>query len=255
MTILQLELFKIKKSMMIKIVALALMLIPMTAVFFTLLLQHPTMMDTAGLLGDKAKLLGDSTGASLIHIQTQMIAVGGIIAYGFVITWVFGREYVDRTITDLFVLPYPRTWVVLAKFLASFITNILLTIFVIVVGLLLGWLIRIEDLSFAVIIEHLPSLIFVSLFINLLSTPIAFFASIGRGYMLSFGVIIFILIFSQILAAIGMGAYFPWSMISLYSGVSGEAIPLNFTSMVILVVTILLGMMSTLIYYVYADLQ
>src|SRR5699024_1298166 len=43
-----------------------------------------------------------------INLHAQMIAVGGIFVFGFVTSWIFGREYADKTVTDLLALPYSR---------------------------------------------------------------------------------------------------------------------------------------------------
>lgn len=45
----------------------------------------------------------------------SMISIGGIIGFGFVFSWLFGREYSDRTVKDLLSLPMSRWRIVRAK--------------------------------------------------------------------------------------------------------------------------------------------
>jgi ABC-type transport system involved in multi-copper enzyme maturation permease subunit len=40
-----------------------------------------------------------------------------VIGFAFVTSWVFGREYSDRTVKDLLALPAPRSSIVLSKFI------------------------------------------------------------------------------------------------------------------------------------------
>jgi ABC-2 type transport system permease protein len=34
----------------------------------------------------------------------QGIAIGGLFVFGFIMSWIFGREYTDRTMKDLLAL-------------------------------------------------------------------------------------------------------------------------------------------------------
>jgi ABC-2 type transport system permease protein len=55
----------------------------------------------------------------------------------------------------------------------------------------------------------------------LLMTPVAFIASMRRGYLPPLGWAVFTIFFSQIIAATGWGDWFPWSVPVLFSGVVG----------------------------------
>src|SRR5690625_5015988 len=108
-------------------------------------LKKPELAKNAGLIGAKAQIAGEANWPSYLRLHAQMIAVGGIFVFGFVTSWIFGREYADRTVVDLLALPYSRAVLVLAKFSASFITNILLTVYVVTLGFLLGWIIELPQ--------------------------------------------------------------------------------------------------------------
>src|SRR5699024_1603400 len=104
-TVFSIEMFKVRKSIVIRIVAILFTIAPLMAGFFTFILQDPEFAENAGLIGEKAQILGEANAISYIEIHGQIIAVGGIIVYGFVTSWIFGREYADNTIIDLLTLP------------------------------------------------------------------------------------------------------------------------------------------------------
>ncbi|HUV07130.1 MAG TPA: hypothetical protein VMX75_05335, partial [Spirochaetia bacterium] len=51
-----------------------------------------------------------------------------------------------------------------------------------------------------------------------LMSPVAILASVGRGYLPPFGWVILTLFLSQLIAAMGWGSWFPWSVPALFSG-------------------------------------
>ena len=55
----------------------------------------------------------------------------------------------------------------------------------------------------------------------LLTTPVALASSVGRGYLPGVGVIITGVFCAQVVAALGYGSYFPWSVPALFSGMAG----------------------------------
>src|SRR5699024_9147189 len=87
---------------------------------------------------------------------------------------------------------------------------------------LFGWLIGLPGWSVGVLSDGLYTVLIAMLLTIALSTPVAFFASYGGGYMAPLGFVVFTLVLSQIIAAAGFGEYFPWSVAALYSGVVTE---------------------------------
>src|SRR5699024_4205419 len=111
----------------------------------------------------------------------------------------------------------------------------------------------VDGLTITFIIEQLPLLLIGSGTTIILSTPVSFFASIGKGYLSPLGFVIIILIFSQIISAIGFGHYFPWSIPALYSGITGYALELNLINILLIIFTSFTGILSTLGWYLYVD--
>lgn len=56
-------------------------------------------------------------------------------------------------------------------------------------------------------------------------------------------------VFSQIIGAIGYGEYFPWAIPGLYSGISGVAMNLSLTNIIIVMVTSITGVMATFTFW------
>src|SRR5699024_6260200 len=87
----------------------------------------------------------------------------------------------------------------------------------------------------------------------LISTPVAFLASYGTGYLAPLGFIVIVVVFSQIITASGYGEYFPWSITALYSGITGEPVGIEIRSLFIIFITGILGFFSTLYWWLVAD--
>src|SRR5690625_6725244 len=51
----------------------------------------------------------------LTGITTQVSAAGALLAFGVGLSWLFGREFADNTITGLFAQPVTRGCIALAK--------------------------------------------------------------------------------------------------------------------------------------------
>ena len=231
----------------------AFMIAPLMAGFFMFVLKDSAFAKNAGLLGAKAQIAGEANWPSYLDLYAQIIAVGGILVFGFVTSWILGREYTDRTITDLLALPFSRAVIVLAKFATAFITNFILSVYIVVLGFFIGWIVGLPEWSLETVTHGLYTLLIVTILTIILSTPVAFFACYGRGYLAPLGFVVFVLVLSQIVVAAGFGKYFPWAIPALYSGVVAGDHLLNWTSLLMLFITSLIGFFSTLYWWLFAD--
>jgi ABC-type transport system involved in multi-copper enzyme maturation permease subunit len=247
------ELLKLRKSKMIWITAGAFSIAPLMGGFFMFVLKNPELAASAGLVGAKAQIVGEANWPSFFGLLAQMISIGGILIFGFVTSWVFGREYTDRTVKDLLALPYPRAVIIIAKYITVLIANLLLSIHVMVVGVLLGLVVGLPGWSSAVVTGGLTVIFIATLLTIALSTPVAFFACYGRGYLAPLGFVVLMVVFSQIIAAAGYGDYFPWAVPALYSGTTGEALLLGWSNLTPLLVISFLGLVGTLSWWLFAD--
>ena len=66
---------------------------------------------------------------SYLGLLVEMISALGLLGFGFIASWVFGREYSDRTVKDLLALPIPRSYIVVSKFIVIVIWSVLLALY------------------------------------------------------------------------------------------------------------------------------
>lgn len=190
--------------------------------FFTFVLQDPARARAMGLLGTKAQLAGGSADWSgHLAFTAQITAIGGLLLFGMVVVWLFGREFSDRTVKDLLALPTSRTAVVTAKLLLSLLWCLGLTVLVLVVALLSGWLLGLPGWSTAVALRGVGTVLASSLLSVALAAGYGLVASVGRGYLPAVGAVFVTLLLSQVVGAVGFGAWFPWSVPALLSGAAG----------------------------------
>jgi len=223
---------------------------------FMLLIQGDGHEALSGVLKTKTEVMEiEATWQSFLGILTQAVGVGGVLIFGFVTSWLFGREYSDGTAKDLLALPISRIKILNAKFIYYLTWCLGLAISNLIIGLVIGFALQLDGWSFFLFIESMEIYFMTALLIILLNTPIAFFALWGKGYLAPLGVVALLLVFSQILGAMGMGIYFPWSVPGIYSGMAGKEfkMQLNETSFMILILTSSFGYISTLLWWKYSD--
>ncbi|NLK00540.1 MAG: ABC transporter permease subunit [Clostridia bacterium] len=246
---------KLRKSRVIWVTAAAFTLAPIMAGFFMFVLLHPEFAKNAGLLGAKAQIAGEADWPSYLILYAQMISVGGILIFGFIISWIFGREYVDKTVRDLLALPHSRSFIVAAKFTAALIVNLVLAAYILSLGLLMGFLMGLPQYSTVILYQGIGLILTVTVLVSILSTPTAFLASFSGGYLAPLGFVVFTLVLSQIIAAAGFGDYFPWSIPAIYSGIAGEGSHTGLGPYPLLMVlaTGLVGLLATFLWWLFAD--
>lgn len=180
-------------------------------------------MAKSGSFSAKAEMMDFAANwESYFGILTQAIGVGGVLIFGFVASWVFGREYSDGTAKDLLALPTSRTKIINAKFSVYLFWCFSLAIFNLVIGFIIGFLLKLPPLNEGLLYDKFIIYLNTTILTILLGTPIAFFSLWGKGYLDSLGFVALTLVIAQIIAATGFGYYFPWSIPGLYSGAGGE---------------------------------
>jgi ABC-2 type transport system permease protein len=86
------------------------------------------------------------------------------------------------------------------------------------------------------------------------TTPAAFVACYGRGYLPPVGWMFFTMVVAQILTAVGWGPYFPWAVPALHSGAAGsQAALLPVVSYWLVAVTSAVGLTATFAWIQFAD--
>ncbi|MGI8721294.1 MAG: hypothetical protein ACR2JG_03610 [Geodermatophilaceae bacterium] len=73
--------------------------------------------DDAALAAKLGPLVADGGWAGYLSASAQVTAVAGLLGFGVVLAWQFGREFSDGTITGLFAIPVRRATIGAAKLL------------------------------------------------------------------------------------------------------------------------------------------
>lgn len=220
------EVLKARRSRLPAITALVFALVPGVAALFTFIAQDPGRARSLGLLGAKAELnVAEATWPAHFQLLAQIVAVGGLIVFGIVLIWIFGREFGDSTAKDLLALPVPRTAIVTAKILVSSCWCLLLAIQMLVLGILAVVPLRLPGWSTQVLVEGAGTVLATAAWTVVLALSFALAACLGRGYLAAVATMFAVLFCSQILASLGYGRYFPYSVPSLGTGATGDRYP------------------------------
>ncbi len=249
------ELLKNRYSAILWITFIAFALAPIMGGVFMLIMRNPDALAKAGGLSAKVQVLNFTADwHSYFGILAQAIGVGGVLVFGFVASWIFGREYSDGTAKDLLALPTSRTKILNAKFAVYLLWCFTLAVSNLVLGLLIGVLLQLPPIDADLVYTHLVAYFLTAVLTVIIGTPIAFFAIWGKGYLSPLGFVALTLVFAQVIAATGYGYYFPWSVPGLYSGAGGAyKAQLNLVSYFILALTSIAGYVATIMYWKYSD--
>ncbi|MEQ4207506.1 ABC transporter permease [Actinopolymorpha sp. B9G3] len=182
------ELLKARRSRVPAVTMLAFTVAALVGGLFMFVLQDQRRARAMGLLGAKASLVGgDADWPAYFSMLAQTIAVGGLLIFGLVFVWSFGREFSERTITDLLALPTARTTIVVAKFAVAAAWCMALSVQTYLLGIVIGAALGLPGWSATIAISGLTKIVATSAMTVLLVTPFALAASVGRGYLRAVG--------------------------------------------------------------------
>src|SRR5215213_1424690 len=249
------EALKARRSKVPWLAAVGFTLAPLMDGLFMFIMKDPERAREMGLLSVKAQMaMSTAEWTTFFSVLTQAIAIGGVIVFSIVTAWIFGREFSDRTAKELMALPTSREKIVIAKLLVISVWVLIATMWIFIIGLFIGYLVDIPGWTAQLAQQSFADVIATAGMTLLLMTPVAFIASIGRGYLPPLGWAVLTIFFSQIVAATGWGEWFPWSVPALFSGVVGPRVEqLGIHSYVIVVLTSLAGLAATFSWWRSAD--
>jgi ABC-2 type transport system permease protein len=247
------ELRKAARSRMPLFTALAFLVLAFGLAFLMFIYKYPTFARSVGLISAKANLAGGAaTWPYYLGILGQAIAIGGLLLFSLLESWVFGREFADGTLKDLLAVPVARGTIILAKFLVVVLWSLLLTVMFVLVSLLLGAAIGLSQGTTEVLWHGAITLAVAACLVIVDVFPFAFFASVGRGYLLPMGVVLLVFVPGNVLAVAGWGSYFPWVVPALYAELTGKG-NLEAVSYLLVLLTGLAGMVGTYLWWRCAD--
>lgn len=250
------EILKNRHSRINWVTFIAFSLAPLFGGVFMFLMKDNGTEGLSGAFKSKAVLMSfDANWNSYLGLLSQAVGVGGVLIFGFVASWLFGREYADGTAKDLLSLPVSRAKILNAKFIYYIIWCMALVLSNLTLGLLIGFALQLPGWDSAMFLSNIQVYFITTVLIILLNTPVAFFAIYGKGFMTPLGLVAILLVLAQIIGALGFGSYFPWAVPGIYSGSGGADLKagLNFLSYLIIIITSIIGYFSTILWWKYAD--
>ncbi len=168
-----------------------------------------------------ATMITDLSLAGLLGTAGQVLSVAIVMVAGIAASWSFGREFVDDALPALFAIATPRSSVAAAKFVVlagwALLTVISTVILIVIGGLLLGL-----DMN-AAALETASRVVAAGLLGAALAAPMALVSSWRRGYLPGFVALVALVVVTQIVTAVGAGAWFPFAAPALWMGMGGAA--------------------------------
>ncbi len=175
------ERMKLRRSKILLVTFGLFVFIPLLIGLMMYVAQHPEMSAKLGLVGAKAQFFSENSWKGYLEIINQLIAVLGVIGFGFITSWVFGREYIEHTLTDILALPVSRSSIVLAKYLVVLFWCLGLAITLFLVASIMGLLMHIPGWNLSVFLNFASNYFLTTIFTILLSTVVGFIVSFQKA--------------------------------------------------------------------------
>jgi ABC-2 type transport system permease protein len=249
------EALKARRSKVSLLTAAGFAALPVIDGLFMFILKDPERARAMGLISAKAQITaGVADWPTYFQVLLMGAAIGGAILFAFITAWVFGREYSDHTAKELLALPTPRGVIVGAKFAWVALWILGLTLMVFVIGLGIGAAVGIPGWSPELAWASFWSLMLVALLTFMLMPFVAFFASMGRGYLPPLGWAFLTMASAQIADVLGWGDWFPWSVPGLPGSLSGPRTePIAAHSYIMVLLAFIAGAVATFAWWWNAD--
>jgi ABC-2 type transport system permease protein len=246
------EVRKALRSRMPLWTALGALFMPLGIAFLIFISKNPAVFQKLGVLSAKANLVAYAAidWPAYLAFSGQVIAAGEFFLLVLSLSWIFGREFVDGTLKDMLAVPVPRQSILLAKFIVLVVWSVYLTAVIFMASLAMGLLLGLSGGSSEVLWQGIQLVALTGGLVIGVAMPFALFASISRGYLLPIGMAILAVMMANLVVVLGWGEYFPWAVPMLYA--QGES-ALTSLSYWIVLLTGLVGMISTILWWMYAD--
>lgn len=247
------EFRKIFRSPLLWITIAGMIFIPMMLGLLMFIKRYPELAQSSIMLSKANQIPGNGDWASYLGIFAQIISGAGLLVFGFVASWLFGREYSDRTVKDLLALPLPRSSIVIGKFFVMAcwcgLLFVVSTVVMLGIGLALhlpGWS---QNYWF-----HCMQVFSIATLMNIgLCMLTAFVACLTRGYIAPIGFLIVTLILGNFIGMLGFAPYYPWGIPALYAIKGVESTHIGMPSIIIVIMTSIAGLIATLAWWRYSD--
>lgn len=154
--------------------------------------------------------------AGYLTVAAQVTSAGGLLGCGVILSWMFGREFADGTITGLFAIPVSRPTIAAAKLLIYLVWLMICSLAVLAALLVFGLAFGLGPLPAAAVPALGRQFVLVVL-TGVIALPVAWAATIGRSILAGIAVAIGLLVASQIAVVAGAGPWLPFSVPALWA--------------------------------------
>lgn len=246
------ELRKAIRSRMPLWTALGSLFMPVGITFLIFVAKNPEISQQLGLVNAKANIVAYAATdwTTYLRVYGEIIGAGGLFLFTLIISWVFGREFVDGTLKDMLAVPVQRGSIVIAKFIVMAIWCEVMSMIIFIAGLIMGAFINLPGSSITAFLQGSAIVLITSFLVIAVIFPFALFASIGRGYLLPIGVVILTMIMVNLAQILGWGEFFPWAVPVIYAQGKSSLTPLSY---LIVLLTGLTGIIGTYLWWKFAD--
>ena len=184
---------------------------------------------TAGVAGGNPEMVAKAGPAGALNWDgllagaAQITAVASILGFGIVLSWMFGREFTEGTVTGLFALPVSRTRIALAKLtvyaLWATVVSVALTAGVLVLGLTLAYGPPSSQTWGA-----LGRVLVLALLSAGIAVPVAWVATFSRSLLAAVGCTVALVVIAEVGALAGAGGWMPLAAPALWAMSGGTAV-------------------------------
>ena len=204
------------------------------AAFFMWMLKHPGMAESLGLMGQKAQMAiggAEIDWDSYLGLTLEMCGIAGMMLSSIILTYLFGREYVELTAKNMLALPTPRWQFVAAKLLVGALWLAALMAWTIALVPAFGALAGLGALPAGLFAPAAGKIALAGLLGFACAVFAAWIAVETRGYLAPLGYAVFSMLLAVALGATDWGRWAPWSVLMWFTGASGpgkELVPGSF---------------------------
>jgi len=159
----------------------------------------------------------------LLAVAAQITGAGGLIGFGVVIAWLFGREFADGTITGLFALPAGRGVTASAKFVVfavwALVVSAALALMLLVLGVVAGYGAPGPAES-----AGLGRQFVLGVATAAIAAPVAWAATASRSLLGGVSTAIGLLVVAQVSVIAGVGGWMPLAAPTLWAMSAGTSV-------------------------------
>jgi ABC-2 type transport system permease protein len=166
------------------------------------------------------------TWANYLHIGTQgMSGSWGVLTFGLVTAYLFGRESKERTMSAVLTLPLRREYAVMAKMvvLAVWVFGLAMLSVLLTMGVVT--VLGVEGFAWPAVFKNITDTLAVAVLLYLTLPFVAWFAALGKGYLRPMLFSLAMVMIGNALVTTGVSRWFPWNMPLHLVGASWYPVP------------------------------